>query len=897
MEKKKSKIGCLIKIFLILFILFSAGFIGTYIFYRMTREEVRKYIPKDYTGYIKIDSLMDTYNSLIELRASDIILSKTELKDIYKTILNLRRTKIFKNKFLIKLLDLKVNIIIKKDYSPILLLDLGYKSILTRSSQILIKFLGNNKNFMLEKLKENEKNNIYKLFLKSYNQVLYLSICKNLLFVGFSREDIDYLYDTKLKAENIYYDKEFKMLKTKTKSFGMADIYFNTSDVFRPLLLSPGKINNLLSKIRYATNTAISLNITNENFLFNTYTSYFTIDQKIHNFIWNESGKLDVIDYLPNNTNLYSAIKIRSFEEFYKLFLYLQEGEYDKKIALVDKSSKNFLGLSLEELIFSWIGSEVGVFYSDISTLPVVFLKIKDKKKLDYVIDKITKSIILKEEKEIIFDGVKLSKISIRNFLEPVINLFIKGFDTPYFVIKDDFIFFSMDPSSLANLEKKYNDKFTLKSDEVYENISSKIKNKANIFLYFNMNEKIPNFLRINSIIPGILKLYEKGILTVNFDNENLEIDIAAAGVNERKTKDFPGYPKQVESKITSPIICKNITGSSIDELIYTTQDEKLYISDINNNPIENFPVSLNGISEDSPIIVDLNNDRKLNIIAFTDEGYLHSFDIRGNEKKPYPIETKYKNSFYPVYYNGALIFYSNKEKKLYFFKNQKFEELNFEISGSLLSPVTIYNNIIALYPKSFSGSIYLIDNNGNMLKGWPQDAGGIGYGSPVINRIGNDHTGSVIFITQKGDLYAWNLDGTKKTGFPVKIPGVFYTQPVTGNINNKMDKEIITLDKNGKLTIISGDGTEILTKEIKDADSKDNKILLFDINNDKINEIFIYGGSNNIIALDGKLDILPGFPVKGNTKPCFTDFDSDGQYEMVVAGIDKYIYVYTIPN
>ena len=81
MKKKKSKIGCLIKVFLIFILIISLVFIGTYIFYRMTKEEVRKYIPADYTGYIKIDSFMDTYNNLIELRASDVILSKSELKE------------------------------------------------------------------------------------------------------------------------------------------------------------------------------------------------------------------------------------------------------------------------------------------------------------------------------------------------------------------------------------------------------------------------------------------------------------------------------------------------------------------------------------------------------------------------------------------------------------------------------------------------------------------------------------------------------------------------------------------------------------------------------------------------------------------------------------------------
>ena len=50
--------------------------------------------------------------------------------------------------------------------------------------------------------------------------------------------------------------------------------------------------------------------------------------------IWNKSDKLKVIKYLPDNTNLYTAISIRSFEEFYKLFLYINEGKYENTISM-----------------------------------------------------------------------------------------------------------------------------------------------------------------------------------------------------------------------------------------------------------------------------------------------------------------------------------------------------------------------------------------------------------------------------------------------------------------------------------------------------------------------------------------------------------------------------------
>lgn len=896
-EKKKSKIGCLIKILLIIIFILSLIFIGTYIFYKLTKEEVKKYIPADYTGYIQIDSLMDVYNNLLGLRASDIILSRKELKDVYKTLLDIRSTKIFKNKILLKLLNFKINIVFKKDYSPILLLDLGYKSILTRSSQLLADYMGDHKTFKLEKLKNSSNYNIYKLFLKTYNRVLYISVCKNLLFVSFNKEDIEYLYNTKDEEKSIDNDENFKYIKNKLKNYGMADIYFNTDTLFQPVFSSSYKLKRIYDKFKFNNNTAISLNISNENILLNTYTNYETDDKKINDFIWNEQGILDVVEYLPNDTNLYSAVKIRSFEEFYKVFLYLQEGEYDETIKLIDKSSRLVFGFGIEELLFSWIGSEVGAYYSNISSSPVVFVKIKDQNKLKTILNKITKSILLKEDKEITYSGVKLNKISIRDFLMPLIELFVKGLDAPYYKIVDDFIFLSMDPITLVNLEKKYKDRAALNSDQAYKDISSKIKDKANIFLYFNMEEKIPNFLKFNSVIPELLRLYEKGALALSFDNTSLEINIAASGVNIRKIKNFPGYPLEIENNITSQIISKNIIGSSVEEMIYITDDSNLFITDFNNHPIENFPVSFEGRSNNPPIIADLNNDGNLEIYIFTEEGYLHYFDIQGKEKIPYPIKSDFKESFYPVYFNGSLIFYSNNEKRLFFFKNENFQKIGYEISNPILSQVTVYNNIIAFYPKSFRGTIYLIDGNGLLLTGWPKDAGSIGYGSPTINRIGGDYTGSVIFITQKGELNVWSLDGEPRNEFPLKISGVFYTQPVAGNVDKNADREIITLDKDGNINIISSEGKFLLNKNIKEAASKDSKILLFDTNNDKINELFIYGGSNNVIALNGKLDMLPGFPVKGSSMPTFTDFDSDGQYEMIVTGADKKIYVYTIPD
>ena len=114
----------------------------------------------------------------------------------------------------------------------------------------------------------------------------------------------------------------------------------------------------------------------------------------------------------------------------------------------------------------------------------------------------------------------------------------------------------------------------------------------------------------------------------------------------------FPGFPLKAESIITSPVICSNIAGSSLDELIYTTGNNKLVVTDVNNNYIGDFPVRIDGINKNAPYIKDMDNNGKPEIYIFTEKGVLHKYDTTGNKNKPYPITTDFKGSPFPIEYN-----------------------------------------------------------------------------------------------------------------------------------------------------------------------------------------------------------------------------------------------------
>jgi len=891
MNKKKS--GFLIKFILIIVSIIFLTAISIFIYYKITREDESLYIPDDFLGYIKIDSLAYAYNNLIDLKSADVILSHPKLQAAYKYLLDLRKSKLAKNKMITSILNMKANVILIEDYSPIIIMDMGIKSMLLRPVQsgsgFIKKFINSKNNISLDIIKENS-HLIHKLQIKDKNINLYFSINKNLLFFAFSMQDIKKLYTAKETGNNIKNSQDFNRIKNNIRKKSMANAYFNTVQILDPILVKIDKSGKIINKLDFDKNSTVSLNISNEEILLNIFTYYNSRDEKIKNFFQENTKQLEIINYLPLDTSLFTGLSIGSFEEFYKLFLYLQEGQYDNKIKKINTASKLLFQLSIEQLLFSWIGSEIGVFTSSASLYPIVFIKIKDKKQLELVISKIVDSLLVDEDKNIIVDGININKLKFPDFVQSILANFINQYiDAPYYKIIDDFVFFSMDPAGISNLAKKYQYKLTLNSDENFKKMTSQVDKDARLYIYSNIAQSTPDFIKEGSMIYEILRLYEKSILAIKIDKDQFKINLAANGENIKKTKIYPGYPKQLTGRIISPIVCFDLQGSKVNEILYIMDDNYIYISDINNNILSKCRIA--GECYDAPIINDIDKDGQPEIYVFTQSGILHKFNNKLLESHPFPIETQFKGSFYPVIYKDKFIFYNKKDRKFYLMKNESTEVIDFGFDKPLLSQPVINKDNIIFYPKNVEGAIFNINVNGKEENGWPVYADGIGYGSPVLNN------GKILFLTQSGKLNVFKMNGIQENNFPVNINGTFFNQPVVGDITGDADNEIAVLDKDGTVSIINFKGETIIQKKIKDADQKDRKFFLYDVNLDNKKEIIIYNGKNNILALDKKLNFLPGFPVKGYTKPGFSDFDSDGQLEMVTGGIDNFLYVYTIPR
>jgi hypothetical protein len=888
MAAAKKILGFLLKFLVVLAALLVLSGAGLFIYYLVTLEDPLEYVPDDFALYLKVDSIREIYDNVLDLKAADVVFSTPELRFIYNAILEFKSNEFFKTELFKQLLGRSAHFLISKDFSPVIIFDPGIVSLGTRALPLLNFFY----NFDDLKIKTINKGslNIYN-YNPAPGQSFYFTFNNNLIFLSTTQRNIEKLYEIKKSQKNVKNNEALSSLSKKILQKGFMDLYISTNDLINSTLGSIPELRNLLRHISLNSYSILSFFVSNEELRLNAYTEVEKADAALNELLNYNPGALNVIRYLPQNTNIFSAINFRTFKQMYEAALNVKGEEIKSTYKTVDDSCKFLLKASLEELFFSWTGSEAGAITVGKSLDPIIYLKINDRSKFEFAFKKIADSLVLDTDTSLVLDEVRVNRIAFPPFIKMIVDAFVKGIETPYYIVIDDYVFFCMNAENLANLQNDYRSTRHLIKETKFKNVAQNVSQATNIFMYYNFGSSMPKFLGYDTLLTRLLGLYEKGAFSINFSNTEIRINIAAFGIAGNKTSPFPGFPKKLETAPASDIICKNIKGSGTVELIYVDEKANLVIEELfadtkNTAPVENTSVPL----------VMKNRDTQANeIFVFSPSGTLYKFSEEAAPLDPFPMITTCKNSFAPLEIDGKLLLYSQSEKALILFSSRGSQQkLPLDLKNDVLSVPSYLDGFLAFYPKSFENSVWLADIEGNVKNGWPQEVDGISFCSPLLFKDSSNRI-LIAFLTQGGQLNLWNTTGQSSKGMPLDLEGVYYASPEPLSHERNADPFLLTLSEDGLLSLVNLRGEIVKSKKLEEGGDRNYKIALFDFDRDGADEIFIYGARNTIIGLDAKLNYLPGFPIKGSQRPNFSDLNYDGKYELIVGSFDGNLYVYTL--
>ncbi len=326
----------------------------------------------------------------------------------------------------------------------------------------------------------------------------------------------------------------------------------------------------------------------------------------------------------------------------------------------------------------------------------------------------------------------------------------------------------------------------------------------------------------------------------------------------------FDGFPTTFNGSSDKNAIYCNLDGDPELEIIYTgTQQLHAYNTD--GSVVDGWPTqTMNDYIEKSLSLGDITGDGIPEIVVATrlSSGWLYAFDLSGNVIENFPIHHGF-NGGSPTLY---------------------------DIDGDNKMEILISKRI---YP---TGEIYIYNEDGTVLPGWPQALPYIPTGSISVADIDNDDQVEIIAAYYDG-LKVFETDGTEVFHFilPADVH-ISYSSPVIANIDCLPGKEIAfaSLSYGSQppaVYVLNNDGTIYPNWPQSTTWNMYAHVSIADIDDNGTLDIFcgdqILGASNYYIyGWDKDGNNLTGFPIETtwaiNSQLLIADIDNDQHLEII---------------
>lgn len=832
-------------------------------------------IPPEYAVYLRTDNICDTTEPLLDLNATLIAITSPELQKFREPFLKFKSSKIRSNFFVRHALKRRVDAAV---YEPaengktgfIAVLDAGFLSGALRMSPLFIPHIKK----LADKLElcSNEYGRFYK-----FKEAGYFVIHKNLFIFTSNREIMHSVMN--YNNSSLYEPYAIKAISASLNE--PLRVLINSHSIINLLSASTEKSNinyyieaiqPYLSNEKYAslnfgiTNTELNLSI----------DVPFEIPQDmlshpVLKLLSKESSIPSLLPKLSDEIQYYTLINAGSLSELKEAALKILppekgfEAAWDKG----DSVAKILFNQSLEEIIFSWTDNEFAVFGIEGKSEPVLGIKIADETKRREVFDKIFSSFIVQANDSLLVDGVRLPCIQIPSFISGILQALNINVPRPYYLIKNDFIYFSQSPENLVAINSNSKKSKKLSSSENWQRVSSKQSPDSTVSLYYNLERSIPFFIKGHSLSSKILSLYNSGRFDVKIKSEQISIQLQASALEMESSKNIPGFPVTLNNK-AEPVLIKS--DDKKKSMIFWIEDD----DSVNSLNCSTFTQNKISIPELSYII---KNNREL--WAVTESGLVYLLDENLETKAGYPVLTGISEPSEPFIYKDSLGL-MDEDGNLCFVNTQgEISSYQLETESAIKAAPAVNGDTIAFYEKGFFGGIHVYSNMYNLTSEGPLELDGIAYGSPCI--FGIDGRQFIAMITQAGMLYLFDSDLQPVQNFPVELDGVFYLN-VTAS-----DNYIYALSSEGELYRVDMNGNYINIR-IPYFSAKSGNITIENFDDTGASEIFISGEGNSLYGFNSELELLPSFPIPGYGKPAFVDLNGDNKKDCIIITLDNTI-------
>jgi len=728
---------------------------------------------------------------------------------------------------------------------------------------------------------------------RTNGMTLYIGPYRNLLFITDSSE----VYESRSAAKNPI--EAFSIIKPSSYD---AALLLSNEFIGSLLAEQDPSIAAILSNIEFGSKVEAGLSIYQKKLEFRLAAPMSSRQPSLSRLLEQRSRAPGMAERIPADAQYATILSAATLEELYQTALVFTSG-LDDMLKTAENASRAVLGLTLDDLLFSWSGNEFAAFGIEGRPHPVYAIQITNERKRQEVFDKAFKSIVFNEDVRLNLDGTRIPRIEIPEFLQNLLRRWDIFIPSPYYTVYRDYFLVSESAEALLSSLRAMQRNDVLPKTAAWRNIAGGKTTASAFSLYYSLDLSMPFFLRKNTALSGFLSLYRQGLVRMGFDKGVVDISLSLVPGSGNGVILVNGYPLDVGGRPSNRIY--GAVNGDNSRIFFASLNSVVSVNTADNSINE-----LSGQGTQWIILADGIGAKAINAWVVSDRGRVTLVDANLEAAQGFPVLTGLRLSSPPQAFEGRLYLCDESGKVLSI--DEKGEQRDWEESfnAALRSPPSFLtvssrkntSSYAAVYEKSFlSGQrIWLLNTDGRTLPNWPAPIAvtvselgeedeeeniedGIGFGSPLL--FAHDNRVLIAFVNQSGQLLIYDENAVLVKPFPLNLDGIFYIQPV-------FDGEYLWLvSSDGKFFRVSLDG-DILSQNISGFSVKEEGyITLFDCDGDKAPEIFITGEGNALYAYTRSFRSLEDFPLPVWGKPFFVPSQGSKKAEVFGMGMDRRLY------
>jgi hypothetical protein len=840
----------------------------------VSREEISRHIPSGFEVYASLPSTSAFTEGALRLKALDAALSRSQ--ELRALVRSLRASPFLRSGAYRTLARVRTDAALYPDGSFAAVADLGLRSAAARLSPAFGRFLLG-RAVEVKDLAWREDPACPHFEYGSGSSTLYIATRRNLLVVASSQR----LLESALARGEA--DPELE--RELAAGGGDLRILADPSRFARAASQGGGFGAALASSLFFPKRAVVDLRLAEDGMSLSSRLRASSRDSGLASLLDKRSGTPSVLSRLPASTEYFSLLAAGKPDELWASLAPFGGEDAAAAKAKADKAARLAIGEGVDELLFSWIGEEAGVYGSSRGASPVFFLRIADERARRKAFDRIVGSAAVGQDLSTAVEGLRVPRLVIPAFLSALLESFGVRLPEPYYLVEDGYLYASESAETLAACAAESRSGELLVKTPQWRSISESVSSRSSLMLYYDLERSVPFFLRGSGGIVEALKLFRRGAVSLSLGPDGQRLELAATddgtGGGDR-ISELAGFPIEAGGRMDSdPLAGLSASGAP---MAYWTSGSQARGIDLASG--KRFELAMDEPGYVLPVVEGTKIDA---VWAISKRGALYRCDAKLEPAEGYPRLTGERPSAPPSALGSLLLAPLGGESGVLIVSESGEPHRSDPLPARSLKAASPGPGSFAVLPRSFDSKLYLFSPEGKILPGWPVELGGIASAAPLCFSTAGGLR--VAALDEGGTLYLFDGSGAPAPGFPRKLEGVFDADPAWAPGLSAL----VAVSSEGLVWLVSAGGAVIDSRKAEGPSGRGLSLRLLDADGDGREEIFVGGRGNLIAGLDHDLSPLPGFPVAGSGAVSLVDIDGDGRGELLVRGADDTIHAYVL--